>query len=55
MRALNMKEEDTQGQTKPMFHIHKNNLEDVMDNNIDDILFSRNNYLRLSKLSVPAL
>ena len=55
MRALNMREKDTQGQTEPVFDPYKDSLEDVMDSNVDDGVPSRNNPLRPSKPSAPAL
>lgn len=55
MRALNMKEEDTQEQTQPVFDLYSNSLKDVIDTNIDDGLSVKNNYLRLLKPSAQAL
>ena len=55
MCALNMKKGDTHRQTEPVFDPYKNNLEDIMDSNIDDGLSGKNNYLRPSKPTVPAL
>lgn len=45
MRALNIKEENTQGQTKLVFDLYRNNLNEVIDNNIDDGVYGRNNLL----------
>ncbi len=55
MRALNMKEGDTQRQTKPVFDLYRDSLEDVMDSDIDDEVPGRNNPLRPSKRSASAL
>ena len=38
-----------------MFDLYRNSLKDVIDSNIDDRLPGRNNYLRPSKPSAPAL
>lgn len=46
-----MNKENNQKQTKLVFDFYKDNLEDVIDSNIDDRLFSRNNYLQLLKPS----
>lgn len=46
MRALNMREGDTQRQTELVFDLYKDNLEDIMDSNIDDGVSGRNNSLR---------
>ena len=55
MRALNMREGDTQRQTEPVFDPYRDSLEDVMDSNIDDGVPGRNNSLQPSKCSAPAL
>ena len=55
MRALNMREGDTQGQTEPVFDPYRDSLEDVMDSNVDNGVPGRNNPLRPSKPSAPAL
>lgn len=43
--ALNMKEKDTQGQIESVFNLYKNNLKDIIDSNINNGLFNKNNYL----------
>lgn len=55
MHALNIRNRDTQGQTEPMFDPYRDSLEDVMDNNIDDEVASRNNFLQTSKPSMLVL
>lgn len=45
MRALNIREEDTQGQTKPISDLFRDNLKDVINSNINDQVLSRNNLL----------
>ena len=55
MCALNMREEDTQGQTEPVFDPYRDSLEDVIDSDVDDGVPGRNNPLRPSKASAPAL
>ena len=54
IRALNMKEGDAQGKTKPVFDLYGGSLEDVIDSNINDRLSGMNYYLRPSKLSASA-
>ena len=53
--ALNVRERDTQGQTEPVFDPYRDSLEDVMDSNVDNGVPGRNNPLRPSKPSAPAL
>ena len=55
MRALNMREGDTQGQTEPVFDLERNSLKDVIDSDVDDGVSGRSNPLRLLKPSAPAL
>ena len=55
MRALNMREGDNQGQINPVFDPYRNSLENVMDSDIDNGVPGRNNPLRPSKSSAPAL
>ena len=55
IRALNMREGDTQGQTEPMFDPYRDSLKDVMDSNINDGVPGRNNSLQPSKSNAPAL
>lgn len=37
-----------------MFNFYRNNIEDIIDNNINNKIFDKNNLLQLSKLSVLA-
>ena len=55
MRALNMREWNTQRQTEPVFDLYRDSLEDVINSNIDDGVPGRNNPLPPSKSSAPAL
>lgn len=55
MHILNIQERDTQEQTEPLFDYYRDSLKDVIDNNIDNVVSSRNNLLQLSKPSIPAL
>ena len=55
IRALNMRKGDTQGQIEPVFDPYRDSLEDVMDSNVDKGVPGRNNPLRPSKPSAPAL
>ena len=55
MRALNKREGDTQGQTEPVFDSYRDSLGDGIDSDVDDEVPGRNNPLRPSKLSAPAL
>lgn len=50
-----MRQKDTQEQTKPVFNLYKDSLEDVIDNNIYDRVSGQNNLLWLSKSSELAL
>lgn len=38
MQAVNIKVEDTQGQTKPIYDLYKDSLDDVLNNNINDTM-----------------
>ena len=55
MRTLNLREGDTQGQTKPVFDPYRDSLEDVINSDVDDGVPGRNNPLQPSKPSTPAL
>lgn len=44
MHTLKMREKNTQEQTKPIFDLFKDSLEDVIDSNIDNRISSRNNF-----------
>lgn len=50
-----MKERDIQRQTELVFNLYRDSLEDVMDSDIDDELLGKNNNLRPSKPSTPAV
>lgn len=54
MRTLNIREGDTQGQTKPIFDLYKYSLEAVMDSDIDDRVPGKNNPLQPSTPSALA-
>lgn len=53
MHALNIKEKNTQRQTKPVFNLYKDSLEDIIDSNVNNRVLVRKIFLQLSKLDVP--
>ena len=55
IHALNMRKEDTQEQTEPMFDPYKDGLEDVINSNIDDRVPGKNNPLQPSKSNTSTL
>lgn len=54
VHALNIRVKNISKQTKPVFDSYKDNLEDMIDNNIDNRVPSKNNFLWPLKLSAPA-
>lgn len=38
MRALNVKIDNTQGQTKPVYDLYQNSLDNILDSNINNIV-----------------
>ena len=55
MHTLNIRKKDTSGQIELVFNLYRNILKDVMDSNINNKVFGRNNLLQLSKPSAPTL
>lgn len=45
MHILNKIEKNTQEQIKPIFDPYRNNLKNLIDSNIDNKIFSKNNFL----------
>lgn len=54
MHALNIRKKDTKEQIKLVFDCYRNSVENVIDNNIDNEIFGKNNLLQLTKLKPPA-
>lgn len=49
--ALNIRKKYSQKQKKPVFDTYRNSLKDIIDNNIDNSIPGRNNFLWLLKLN----
>lgn len=52
--ASNIREKNIQGQTKSLFNLYKDSLKDMIDNNIDNRISDKNNFLLPSKPSILA-